>query len=160
MNPISLNIFVVEDNPFYQEMVTSYLQDLGHTTRGFTTGEEFLKHLNSKPDLVILDHNLESELQGDDVLRRIKSEQSQIPVIYISGDEKVSLVSDAYKFGSMEFIGKDSASLLRLKLALEKIEQKKVLELEVKKTKTNTRLAFLIGAAVISSFCLLFLLFN
>ncbi len=155
MNTFSMNIFVVEDDPFYQEMVSSYLQGLGHTTRAFSTGEEFLKHLNSKPDLVILDHNLESELKGDDVLRIIKSEQSQIPVIYFSGEERVSLVSDAYKFGSMDFINKDCASLLRLKLALEKIEQKKVLEM--KKTKTNTRLALLIAAAVISSFALFFL---
>ncbi|MGE0590255.1 MAG: response regulator [Cyclobacteriaceae bacterium] len=146
MKPVSFRIFVVDDDPFYQELVTSYLHDLGHSTRSFTTGEEFLKHLDSEPDLVILDHNLESDLRGDDVLRQIKSQQHQIPVIYISSEESVSVVSDAYRLGSMDFIGKDSASLVRIKLALEKIERERALVF-VKMTKRI--MAFCVAVAVV-----------
>lgn len=156
MKPVSFKIFVVDDDPFYQEMVTNYLQGLGHTTRAFTTGEEFLQHLDSNPDLVILDHNLESELRGDDVLRKVKSEQNHIPVIYISGEESTSIISEAYKLGSMDFISKDSASLFRIKLALEKIEHERTLTIANKKKKNNKIFALFLAVAILTIVALLY----
>lgn len=141
MSTCSLKTWVVEDDSTYQQKLLSYLGVLGINARGFSTGEECLKHLHENPDVVILDHNLGSDMLGIDVLRNIKIENKDISVIYISGEEKVSLVSDAYRNGSDDYIGKDSASLLRLKLRLEKIAKVKLLRL---KKKRNKRLLYLI----------------
>lgn len=157
MNTIPLSTWVVDDDPTYQEMLLSYLTLLGHRTRGFFSGEECLKHLSEKPDVIILDHNLGTGLQGLDVLRNIKHENKATSVIYISAEEKVSLVSEAYYLGSDEYIGKDSASLLRLKLRLEKIADVKHLKaVKAEKRKKLLTVSILLGSLVAA--ILLFLL--
>jgi DNA-binding response OmpR family regulator len=118
-----LNVWVVEDDHFYQNMLISYLALIGFKAKGFYSGEECLDYINEKPDVVLLDHNLGDGLKGVDVLRKIKSESRNTHVIYISGEETVSVVSDVYQNGSDDFITKDNASLIRLKMRLEKIEQ-------------------------------------
>jgi DNA-binding response OmpR family regulator len=155
MNTIPLNTWVVDDDPTYQEMLLSYLTLLGHSARGFFSGEECLKHLYEKPDVIILDHNLGNGLQGLDVLRNIRYENKATSVIYISAEEKVSLVSDAFNHGSDEYIGKDSASLLRLKLRLEKIADGK--QMNVVKAKNREKL--LVVSIVLSSVVIAILLY-
>ncbi len=122
-----LNIWVVEDDHFYQNMLISYLALIGFEAKGFYSGEDCIPYINEKPDVVLLDHNLGDGIKGVDVLRKIKSESRDTSVIYLSGEETVSVVSDVYQNGSDDFISKDSASLIRLKLRLEKIAQTKIL---------------------------------
>jgi DNA-binding response OmpR family regulator len=150
MKSTPLNIWIVEDDPTYHEMLLSYLKVLGHAAQGFFSGEALLSQISHKPDVVILDHNLGSGMKGVDVLRQIKYEKSNIPVIYISGEEQVSLVSDVYRSGSEDYIGKDSASLLRLKLCLEKIQQLNSNKLEKKRIQ-KIRFARLVLAAILSA---------
>jgi DNA-binding response OmpR family regulator len=94
-------------------------------------------------------------LQGLDVLRNIRYENKATSVIYISAEEKVSLVSDAFNHGSDEYIGKDSASLLRLKLRLEKIADGK--QMNVVKAKNRKKL--LVVSIVLSSVVIAILLY-
>lgn len=127
MKTNNLNIWVVEDDPMYQQTLISYLDVLGYKARAFNNGEECLDFLGQSPDVVLLDHNLGDGMKGTDVLRELKHQYLNTHVIYISGEEKVSLVAETYKNGSEEFISKDSASLLRLKLRLDKIQEMKLL---------------------------------
>lgn len=122
---MSPNAWIVDDDPVYQNLISSFLHEIGYKTRTFSSGNECLNKLSDKPDFIILDHNLGPECNGLDILRNIKSDAPDIPVIYLSGQDKLSMVSDAYKFGSVEYIEKDSASLLKLKLRIEKIEKSK-----------------------------------
>lgn len=122
---MSQNAWIVDDDPVYQNLISSFLHEIGYKTRTFSSGNECLNKLSEKPDFIILDHNLGPECNGLDILRNIKSDAPDIPVIYLSGQDKLSMVSDAYKFGSVEYIEKDSASLLKLKLRIEKIEKTK-----------------------------------
>jgi CheY-like chemotaxis protein len=123
----SLSIWVVDDDHIYQNMLVSYLAVLGYVAKGFDSGEQCVTHLRENPDVVLLDHNLGEGMKGIDVLRKIRSDNQKTKVIYISAEEKISVVSDVYQNGSEEFITKDSASLLRLKIRLEKIEKIKIL---------------------------------
>lgn len=116
-----------------------------------------MKHLSEKPDVIILDHNLGTGLQGLDVLRNIKYQNVATSVVYISAEEKASLVSDAYCLGSDEYIGKDTASLLRLKLRLEKIADVKHLN-AVKAEKRKKLLTVLIPLGSLVTAILLCLL--
>jgi DNA-binding NtrC family response regulator len=121
-----LKIWIVEDDFTYQEILKTYLSVLGYSANSFTNGETCLELLQEKPDVILLDHNLGEGMNGVETLQKIKQECPHTHVIYISGEEKVSLVTDAYRYGSDEFITKDSASLLRLKLILEKILNTKI----------------------------------
>lgn len=141
METKSLNIWVVEDDHFYQNMLISYLALIGFKAKGFYSGEECLAKINEKPDVVLLDHNLGDGIKGVDVLRKIKSDSRTTHVIYISGEETVSVVSDVYQNGSDDFITKDNASLIRLKMRLEKIEQIKAFNQKKNRKKRTTIIA-------------------
>jgi DNA-binding NtrC family response regulator len=137
MKATAMSTWVVEDDPFFRQMLLSYLELLGYNARGFESGEEFMQHLSEKPDVVLLDQNLGDGMNGLEILRNIKQEQRDMHVIFISGEESISTISDSYQYGSEEYMDKDSASLLRIKVRLEKIllikalrRQKKIQQLK------------------------------
>lgn len=130
---MKLKIWVVEDDPIYRQMLTSYLGVLGHQSEGFTSGEECIAYLQESPDVIILDYHLGNGINGLDVLRKIKDIKKKISVICLSGEERASIVADTFRNGSEDYIGKDSASLLRLKLRLDRI--KSIHHLQNKKRK-------------------------
>lgn len=144
----TLSIWIVEDDFTYKNLLVSYLALLGHSTRVFSTGEEFLAELDSTPDVVLLDHNLGDGMTGVEVLQKIQVSSPLTRVIYISGEEKASVVSETYRYGSMEYITKDSASLLRLKLILEKILSTKTEQVQTRKNR-RTKLIVGLGIAVL-----------
>ena len=140
-----LKIWIVEDDFTYQEILKTYLSVLGHSATSFTNGEACLELLQEKPDVILLDHNLGDGMNGVETLQKIKQECPDTHVIYISGEEKVSLVTDAYRYGSDEFITKDSASLLRLKLILEKI-----LNTKIQQAASRTKFRISLFAVIVS----------
>lgn len=145
------NAWIVDDDPIYQNLISSFLHEIGYQTKIFSSGNECLTHLSEKPDFIILDHNLGFDCSGLDVLRNIKSDAPEIPVIYLSGQGELSMVSDAYKYGSVEYIEKDSASLLKLKLRIEKIEKIRMcLNLQAKRRRNLiAALIILVSIAVV-----------
>ncbi len=139
-NNLPLKIYVLDDDPTYRKMLVCYLEVLGHQVRGFQTADECLANLDGNPDLILLDHNLEGEQKGVDILRFIKLERPDISVIYVTGEENPTLVSDVFRSGSEDFIGKDSASLIRLKLKLDDILARR--QQAADRKKKNRRLVF------------------
>lgn len=148
-NDSSLNVFVLDDDPTYRNILVCYLESLGHRATGFQSANECLLSMSQRPDVVLLDHNLEGEQKGVDVLRFIKQEHPAVSVIYVTGEESVTLVSDVFRSGSEDFIGKDSASLLRLKLKLDQLIERKIQR--AKDRKRNQRL-IVAGAVVFAAY--------
>jgi DNA-binding NtrC family response regulator len=146
-----LKIWIVEDDFAYQEILKTYLSVLGYSANSFTNGEACLEFIQEEPDVILLDHNLGEGMNGVETLQKIKQECPDTHVVYISGEEKVSLVTDAYRYGSDEFITKDSASLLRLKLILEKILNTKMQQV-ASRTKLKIRLLFVIVSLAVVVF--------
>jgi FixJ family two-component response regulator len=144
----ALKIFVLDDDPVYRKMLVCYLESLGHQATGFQMADECLANLSQNPDVVLLDHNLEGELKGVDILRFIRSERPDISVIYITGEENVALVSDVFRSGSADFIGKDSASLLRLKVKLDELTARKTEAFRKKKQNKRMIIAGVVILAV------------
>lgn len=150
-NNISLKICVLDDDQVYRKMLVCYIESLGHHATGFQTADECLESLRENPDLVLLDHNLEGEQKGVDILRFIKHERPDIAVIYITGEENAALVSDVFRSGSEDFIGKDSASLLRLKLKLEELVARKIEKSN--RTRRNKRLV-IAGSMLLTAYAI------
>ena len=133
--------WIVDDDMTYHHFLGAFLKELGYVTKSFLTGDDCLECISEKPDFIILDHNLGEEKNGLDILRNIKFEAPEIPVIYLSGQKKISMVSDAYNFGSEVYIEKDSASLLRIKLRIEKLEKIRLLKEKKKANLLKARIA-------------------
>ncbi len=148
----SLKIYVLDDDHIYRKLLVCYVESLGYQATGFQTSEECLVSLNRCPDVVLLDHNLEGEENGVDILRFIKREYPDISVIYITGEESTTLVSEVFRSGSEDFIGKDSASLLRLKVKLDQLAKRKAERWFEKKRNQKLILA---GAVILGIFLIM-----
>jgi len=80
-----LNILVVEDDPIIAQLIEHYLTKFGHRVLDCVDNSERALDLihNFKPDLVILDINIEGSKDGVDVASVIQSKY-KIPFIFLS----------------------------------------------------------------------------
>ena len=116
--------FVVDDDIAYQKFMQVHLRKFGYEVRSFMNGQGCLLHLNENPNLIILDQNLEEERNGLDYLREIHHIAPKIPVLFLSAQNDLGSAVEAVKLGAIDFIEKNSASYIRLRTALEKLEGK------------------------------------
>jgi CheY-like chemotaxis protein len=69
---IERHVFLVEDNHFYASILKHELEAYCSQVTVLSSGEACLEQMNKKPDVVLLDYNLSGELNGIDVLKKIK----------------------------------------------------------------------------------------
>jgi DNA-binding NtrC family response regulator len=115
--------FVVDDDMIYQQFMQGHMKNLGYQVRSFLNGKSCLDHLHQNPDLIILDHQLEEEENGLDVLRKIKRMKPKVPVIYLSAQNDLSAAVQALKFGSFDYIEKNPAAYVRLRTTVDRIHE-------------------------------------
>ena len=128
-------IFIVEDDPMYQKMV-KYVMELNpdHEVRIFSTGKECLKHLDEKPSIISLDYSL-PDLEGSEVLRKVKSHDPGIGVIILSGQQDVATAVNLLKEGADDYVIKDNETKDRLLLSVNKIKEKQAMTQEIRQLK-------------------------
>lgn len=101
-------ILVVDDEQDIRDLLGDFLEDEGHKI--MTTGQarEAIDLVEqNQPELVILDIWLkESDLDGIDILKHIKTKFPKIPVIIISGHGTIEIAVVAVKQGAYDFIEK------------------------------------------------------
>jgi CheY-like chemotaxis protein len=121
-------VFIVEDHPVQQKMLKVHFEEtLGvYTVRTFADPEEMLSHLNEKPFAIVLDHFFgdHQALTGLDYLKKLKKSHDEIPVIYYTTLNDSKVRDDVKNLGAEDYIIKDSASLVRLRTALDSLHQK------------------------------------
>lgn len=82
-------ILIVEDNPAVRPVVTSMLQRIGYEVVAASNGEEALLQLattGTRPDLVVTDVDMPG-ISGPELVREVKTQHADVPVIYTSGYE-------------------------------------------------------------------------
>jgi CheY-like chemotaxis protein len=121
-------VFVAEDHPVQQKLMKVHFEEMlgNYSVQTFSNPEEMLEHLNEKPFAIVLDHFFgdESSKTGLHYLKEIRKKNSSIPVIYYTtlDDEKVR--SEVMALGADQYIIKNSASLVRLRTALDILNSK------------------------------------
>jgi two-component system nitrogen regulation response regulator NtrX len=99
-------ILVVDDEPGIVQSLSGLLKDEGYTVVTAESGGEALDLLGrAQVSLVMLDLRL-PDLDGLEVLRRIKSEDPDLPVIMISAHGTIPTAVEAIKLGAYDFIEK------------------------------------------------------
>lgn len=109
-------VFIVDDEPLLAQMLSDYLleQNPNFIIESFPTGEACLKHLDEKPDAVILDYYLNSQekdaANGIDILKEIKRREKSIPVIMLSSQERYATATQTIMFGAVHYVikGRDA----------------------------------------------------
>ncbi len=102
------DILVVDDEKDIRELVSDILVDEGYTTRKAANSDETFAEINKDaPDLIILDIWLkESKLDGIDILKAVRRDNPDIPVVIISGHGNIEIAVAAVKQGAYDFIEK------------------------------------------------------
>ena len=101
-------ILIVDDEADIRMLTAGILEDEGYQTRQADGSMAALASVESRrPDLVLLDIWLQgSELDGLEILRRIKKHHKKIPVLMMSGHGTVETAVAAIKDGAYDFIEK------------------------------------------------------
>ena len=108
-------VFIVDDDKMYREIIKNGLE--GNNFRGmetFSNGQQCLDQLYRMPDIVLLDYDLGAELNGVEVLKKIKAFNPDIQVILLSGQDKLEVAVNSMKYGSYDYVIKNDAAIPRI----------------------------------------------
>ncbi len=102
------DILVVDDERDIRALIKDILEDEGHGVRLAAESDAAFFEINrAAPDLIILDIWLkESRLDGIDILKRVRRDNPDIPVVIISGHGNIEIAVAAIKQGAYDFIEK------------------------------------------------------
>ena len=102
------DILVVDDERDIRELIADILRDEGFSTRVAGSSDECMSELaKDKPSLMILDIWLkDSQMDGIDILKHVKRDMPEIPIIIISGHGNIEIAVAAIKQGAYDFIEK------------------------------------------------------
>lgn len=84
------DIVVVEDSGLIRKRIEDILKNSDHNIiDSFSSGEEAVKYCSKKiPDLIIMDINLASKMNGYQAAEKI-CEKEEIPFIFLTGDDRI-----------------------------------------------------------------------
>ena len=102
------DILIVDDERDIRELISEILIDEGYTTRLAGTADDAMREVTSQPPgLLILDIWLkDSDMDGIDILKKVKSDYPEVPVVIISGHGNIEIAVAAIKQGAYDFIEK------------------------------------------------------
>ncbi len=102
------DILIVDDERDIRELVSDILKDEGFTTRLAGDSEAAMAEMNKEaPSLMILDIWLkDSHMDGIDILKEVKRDNPDVPVIIISGHGNIETAVAAIKLGAYDFVEK------------------------------------------------------
>ncbi|PCD76824.1 sigma-54-dependent transcriptional regulator [Pseudothioclava arenosa] len=102
------DILIVDDEKDIRELIADILGDEGYQTRMAGHSDECMDQLNTaEPSLMILDIWLkDSRMDGIDILKHVKRNNPDVPVIIISGHGNIEIAVAAIKQGAYDFIEK------------------------------------------------------
>jgi len=120
------NIFVVEDDTFFLNVITDDLsENKNYSVKGFSTAEQCLAELSQKPDVIVLDYFLDkddhSAMNGLEALKKIQQYDTSIKVIMLSGQESLATADELLSTGANDYVIKDADAIKILERKLTKL---------------------------------------
>ncbi len=102
------DILIVDDEKDIRELISDILEDEGYGTRLAANSDEAMGQINTEPPaLLILDIWLkDSRMDGIDILKAVKRDNPDVPVVIISGHGNIEIAVAAIKQGAYDFIEK------------------------------------------------------
>ncbi|MEP3917650.1 sigma-54 dependent transcriptional regulator [Ascidiaceihabitans sp.] len=102
------DILIVDDERDIRELISDILKDEGYQTRLAGNSDDAMAAINADaPALMVLDIWLkDSRMDGIDILKTVKRDNPDVPVVIISGHGNIEIAVAAIKQGAYDFIEK------------------------------------------------------
>ncbi len=102
------DILIIDDEKDIRDIVSAILKDEQYTTRLAVDSESAFHEINQDPPaMLILDLWLKAgQYDGIDILKKVRKDHPDIPVVIISGHANVDIAVAAIKQGAFDFIEK------------------------------------------------------
>ena len=135
-------IFLVDDDPIFLKVLeTQFKEQTDYSIQTFSTGEECLKNLSLKPNIIFLDYYLSpanvKTLNGLQILDKIKDADPNIQVVMLSSQDRIEVAVNCMKHDAFDYIIKSEATFMRAKKAITVLFYQKELEKELVFYKTS-----------------------
>jgi len=135
-NDNKVKIFLVDDDAlFLKSLEIDFLQQADFDIKTFATGELCLESLSHKPDLIILDYNLDgivkNAMNGIETLDKIKVIDPDVPVVMLSSQDNIEVAINCMHHKAFDYVVKSETAFFRLQKILTSIFSYKKLEKEL-----------------------------
>lgn len=117
-NPL---IFIIEDSIVYKDLIVGFLKSKGFgNLKIFKTGDECLKELEQKPDLIILDY-CATHKTGLELMIQIMNDNPEVDFIFLSGQNDLEVAVKIMKLGAADYIIKNEEAPYKLVAAIDRL---------------------------------------
>ena len=100
------NIALVEDEKDLNELIKAYLEKEGYNVTSYYSGDTAIKDCNKDYHLWILDIMLGDDISGYDIIKKIREDNNDVPVIFTSARDKDLDKIIGLELGSDDYITK------------------------------------------------------
>ena len=112
-------MYLVDDDAlFLKSLEIDFFQFTDYNIKTFATGELCLEYLSDRPDMIILDYELDGinrqAMNGIQTLDKIKSFNPEIPVVVLSSQDKIEVAIDCMHHKAFDYVVKSETAFMRL----------------------------------------------
>lgn len=116
-------VYVIDDDDAVRDSLAFLLQTSGMSVRSYAGAADFLADLGNLGTGCIITDVRMPEIDGIELLRRLRAQGVTLPVIVVTGHGDVPLAVEAMKIGALDFFEKpfdDDALVTSVRAALDK----------------------------------------
>lgn len=143
---------MIEDDPTYTKFL-KYVYDLNpdYEVHFYETAKSAIADLDSKkPDIINLDFVL-PDMGGEEVLKKIQDFDTEIPVIVVSGQEKIDTAVNLLKAGAYDYIVKDNEAKERILNSVQNARTKRGMIREIGRLKDEIAVKYEFEKSIVGS---------
>jgi two-component system, OmpR family, response regulator len=135
-NENKIKLFLVDDDAlFLKSLEMEFNQHADFTIETYATGELCIAQLSNKPDVIILDYQLDgidiSAINGIETLDKIKTFNPDIPVVMLSSQDKIEVAINCMHHKAFDYVVKSETAFMRLQKIITTIFQYRKMEKEL-----------------------------
>ncbi len=100
-------LMVVDDSDVVRDVLGTKLQDRGYAVTKAASGAEALRLLETTPIDVVLTDIVMPEMDGLELIERIRSRSPRVSVLVLSSQPRFEVVAEAVNRGAVDYVRKD-----------------------------------------------------
>ncbi|MCR9172848.1 MAG: response regulator [bacterium] len=115
---MSTSLFILDDDLYFGRCLKKELEAIVDEVKHFKTERNFLKALETPPNIIILDYHLEQST-GLEMIHQMEKKGVNAEILLVSGQEDVSVKLKAYKKGALGYFEKYSGTCSEVRECIE-----------------------------------------